>query len=610
MIIKKVEIINMHHIEFASYNFEDLNYLYGLNGAGKSTILQAIQLGLLGYIPGTGKRNADIIKHKTPGTTRMEVDLTLKSNSSEYIRIRRIYTATKTGASCKCEFYPEDYDEKLIQNMLSKVELPVFNFEEFLNLTPNALKKWFLDYVPSGGNDNLDIEKELLSYTKDNTENISDEIIQDLIHSIHFPNSSQDTVERLKDINTQLKDLLKFKKIEQDTNQKTINSLIFYPDATFTRTVEERESLMHKLNENIVEFRSAKRDLESNTAINNVLQERYKDLPEDESEDEVISSLGSQLDEIASKIQECNESSENLRLHLAELSQAMKVITPFLSSNGVCPITSETCNSISSKLGDYKKQYEELHSECVETDSKIKQITSDKTKLVTEYNSLQKDLLQRQKLYVDRDNLRSRLVDVDDTVDYDFCIEDATRQLEELQDEQAQYLANNKYNTCIKSFESMKYKLEIEMQVIKLWINHTSESGLQSNYMTDPLNNIIEELNEYLVTLFNDNTISAYFNVESKSNSFSFGVQRDGVYIPYDLLSSGEKCMYLVAFISYLASTSPVNVVLVDDLFDHLDKPNLKFIIEGMKSISSAQYIIAGVQDIDANGLNVMNIRR
>lgn len=610
MIIKKVEIMNMHHIDFASYNFEDLNYLYGLNGAGKSTILQAIQLGLLGYIPGTGKRNADIIKHKRPGTTRMEVDLTLESDSSEYIRIRRIYTATKTGASCKCEFYPEDYDEKLIQNMLSKVELPVFNFEEFLNLTPNALKKWFLDYVPSGGDDNLDIEKELLSYTKDNTENIPDEIIQDLIHSIHFPNSSQDTVERLKDINTQLKDLLKFKKIEQDTNQKTINSLIFYPDATFTRTVEERESLMHKLNENIVEFRSAKRDLESNTAINNALQERYKDLPEDESGDEVISSLRSQLDEIASKIQECNESSENLRLHLAELSQAMKVITPFLNSNGVCPITSEMCDSISSKLDDYKNQYEELHSEYIETDSKIKQLTSDKTKLVTEYNSLQNELLQRQKLYIDRNNLRSRLVDVDDTVDYDFCIEDATRQLEELQDEQAQYLANNKYNTCIKSFESMKYKLEIEMQVIKLWINHTSESGLQSNYMTDPLNNIIEELNEYLVTLFNDNTISAYFNVESKSNSFSFGVQRDGVYIPYDLLSSGEKCMYLVAFISYLASTSPVNVVLVDDLFDHLDRPNLKFIIDGMKSISSVQYIIAGVQDIDANDVNVMNIRR
>lgn len=610
MIIKKVEIINMHHIDFASYNFEDLNYLYGLNGAGKSTILQAIQLGLLGYIPGTGKRNADIIKHKRPGTTRMEVDLTLKSDSSEYIRIRRIYTATKTGASCKCEFYPEDYDEKLIQNMLSKVELPVFNFEEFLNLTPNALKKWFLDYVPSGGDDNLDIEKELLSYTKDNTENIPDEIVQDLIHSIHFPNSSQDTVERLKDINTQFKDLLKFKRIEQDTNQKTINSLIFYPDATFSRTVEERVELMHKLNESIVKFRSAKRDLESNATINNVLEERYTDIPENESEDEVMLSLKSQLDEITSKIQECNESSENLRLHLAELSQAMKVITPFLNSNGVCPITSEMCNSISSKLDDYKKQYEELHSEYVETDSKIKQLTSDKTKLVTEHNSLQNELLQRQKLYIDRNNLRSRLVDVDDTVDYDFCIEDATRQLEELQDEQAQYLANNKYNTTIKSFESMKYKLEIEMQVIKLWINHTSESGLQSNYMADPLNNIIEELNKYLVTLFNDNTIGAYFNVESKSNSFSFGIQRDGVYIPYDLLSSGEKCMYLVAFISYLASTSPVNVVLVDDLFDHLDTPNLKFIIDGMKSISSVQYIIAGVQDIDANDVNVMNIRR
>ena len=63
MKVKSVGISGMHNVTKQTYNFDNVNYLYGLNGAGKSTILQAIQLGILGYIPGTAKRPADIFKH-------------------------------------------------------------------------------------------------------------------------------------------------------------------------------------------------------------------------------------------------------------------------------------------------------------------------------------------------------------------------------------------------------------------------------------------------------------------------------------------------------------------------------------------------------------------
>ena len=37
----------------------------GPNGAGKSTILEAVQLALLGYIPGYAKKNESIMKHSS-----------------------------------------------------------------------------------------------------------------------------------------------------------------------------------------------------------------------------------------------------------------------------------------------------------------------------------------------------------------------------------------------------------------------------------------------------------------------------------------------------------------------------------------------------------------
>ena len=51
MRIKSVHIQGMHNVEDKTYQLSNATYFYGENGAGKSTVLQAIQLALLGYIP-------------------------------------------------------------------------------------------------------------------------------------------------------------------------------------------------------------------------------------------------------------------------------------------------------------------------------------------------------------------------------------------------------------------------------------------------------------------------------------------------------------------------------------------------------------------------------
>ena len=63
MKIKSVYVDGLHTVHNKTYTFEDITYLHGRNGVGKSTILNAIQFALLGYIPGTSKTKAAILRH-------------------------------------------------------------------------------------------------------------------------------------------------------------------------------------------------------------------------------------------------------------------------------------------------------------------------------------------------------------------------------------------------------------------------------------------------------------------------------------------------------------------------------------------------------------------
>ena len=66
MRLTSIRIVGMHKVEDKTYQLKDFNYLYGQNGAGKTTIMQAIQLAILGYIPGTNKTKSDVFRHKLP----------------------------------------------------------------------------------------------------------------------------------------------------------------------------------------------------------------------------------------------------------------------------------------------------------------------------------------------------------------------------------------------------------------------------------------------------------------------------------------------------------------------------------------------------------------
>lgn len=86
--------------------------------------------------------------------------------------------------------------------------------------------------------------------------------------------------------------------------------------------------------------------------------------------------------------------------------------------------------------------------------------------------------------------------------------------------------------------------------------------------------------------------------LSEKANSFSFGVtNEENEYIEFDLLSSGEKCLYTLALLISIVelSDSPLKIIMIDDLLDHLDMLRIKDCFETLYSISDIQILLAGV---------------
>ena len=176
-----------------------------------------------------------------------------------------------------------------------------------------------------------------------------------------------------------------------------------------------------------------------------------------------------------------------------------------------------------------------------------------------------------------------------------------------LQDNKMKAFANKKYNETIDDLTKKKFELELELAVYKAWVKATDVNGLQTQIMEQPFNELASKMTRYIQTMYGRDDIKAHFYVSSKANSFSFGMIREGKYIPYDLLSSGEKCLYTLALMICIInnSKSPLKVVLLDDALDNLDDIAIENTFQSLYKIEGIQFIMAGVKHCE-NAKNVI----
>lgn len=582
MKIKSITIEGMHNITRKTYDFDDVNYFYGENGIGKSTILQAIQLSLLGYIPGYSKTNESIFSHANSHI--MSVTLYLIDNIST-IKITRTYTKNKGKVSAICDIVPDTID---LESIVKDIELPIFNFSDLLNLSNNKLKDWFISFLPKSTeqfNWNDIFEK----YR--NSDTVS-ELIENLIT---YSTTCSTDIDGIRNMNAYLKSLLSFKKSEIKRIQDTISSLVHYDDIDIEMSTDEIKSEIDMLNQQLNQYMQTNTIINQNLRIEKQLEE-FSDLSDDPNNDEIIQQYRQNIDNLEQSYIDIQSQIDALNKKLISLNSEYTSNQKIIEGKGICPYSGTTCNTIQSTLKSLKECQDVLYSDIQKYNQKLTELKNQYNQLHFDIKDLKDKLHHRTVKYDKRYYLKSQLTDYPTvTVDPTYCKD----RLNYLQNQMVKILANQKYEDMMEFLTQDKFRLDFEISALNDLIKLTDANNLQMDLSTAPFIAFADDISKYF-QLLSKSSDTASFNLSTKSNSFSFGIVRDSAYIPFDQLSSGEKCIYTLSIMIAMIKCNKCNlpVILIDDLFDHLDDTKCDLVFDGIANIDDVQFIFAGVKGI------------
>jgi len=644
MQLSSVRIQGMHNVKDKTYDLNNFNYLHGMNGAGKTTIMQAIQLSLLGYIPGTDKGKTAIFKHA--GEPEMRVTLRISRSDDTDIQIIRGWSKTSKDIISMVDIQPDNLCVENISDLMQGLELPVFNFNEFVGMTSNKLKDWFMWFLPAADSDFV-WETVLRDAIKEYGKILDPEFVTEIVD---YTKDLPTGLEGIRKLNEYLKSVQSFKKSESSRVQSTIQSLVFYDDceegldsSKFQAEIAENVIQRDKLNKDRLLARQNRQirseidglKLSANSLLEdsayNDMSERFKELsakvfesPEFESPDtvELEVTIEGLIGQLSSKGNEITRR----RVLIEERQKVLK-------GQGICPYTQGKCAEISKLVEQYKQdviQYEEeidnLTTESADINNQITSIKEEINKIQYEFDverrKIQQDFDKERRdhekelanvnqvirtlesAYARLQSLTSKIVDgVEDRDDSYFAIE-IDKLLESSNDKQAlitKIAANKKYNELTETLTKQKYQVEQNIEILKDWIRLTDVNGLQSRVMDKPFEHLATDMTMYLQQLLNDKNIKARFYLSEKVNSFSFGIDTNDMsigYRPFDLLSTGEQCMYTLSLLLSIVKSGGVDMplILADDILDHLDKNNIKNLFKTLYEIEDIQILLAGVQ--------------
>ena len=594
MKLSSIRIQGMHNVSDKTYQLGRMNYFRGPNGVGKSTVMQAIQLALLGYIPGTDKKKSAIFHHSNGH--HMSVELVLEGGSNK-ITINRTWTRKGKDIVATVNTVPEDID---IEAIIGELALPILNFNDFIGMTSNKLKDWFINFLPSADSD-IDWNSRLRAEIESYGTLLSPEFVTETIQ--YVTNLKSEGVERIREFNAYLKQEQSCKKAELTRVQGTIQSLIYYDDCdnsadVSTLTEQNRIDAMHK--DNISHQLTL---LAQNNNIHAQLRQ-LTDVTMDSLEADGRYVENIQNIAAADKaIDECTESITSWSAEVASRKQQIADKQKVINGAGVCPYSGTVCEAIAKMIDVFKSDVELLS---IEIDTYLKKIDVKNAELATarqQKSSCERHNSTLAAQYTKSDALNKQLNKGLDGLNEEMLIKNRA----ELEDSIAKrneliikLEANKKYNELTKTLTAQKFQLEQELEIIKDWIKLTDVNGMQSTIMDAPFKNLAGTMSEYLRKFFERPDLTAAFHLTQEANSFSFGIRDErGVYIEFDLLSSGEKCLYTLSLLLSLIETANTHLplILIDDLLDHLDANRIQACFETLYDINTVQVLLAGVQE-------------
>lgn len=643
MYIKSVTIEGMRNVKYKKYEMSDLVYLHGPNGSGKSTVLNAIQLCLLGYIPGTAKSNAAIMEHANGNRIEVTVELADADWGVQTMELTR--TFERKGRTVTSNFTHEGFgSDPTIDQIIGDSKLPVFDWNSFTSLTSNKLKDWFIQFIP-GMNESVNWEQEL-----ENAVNVDVVYNADIVKEYADKFSKIDAssaVDSVIEANSMLKNDVSYCKAALAEKENAVNGLLDssdisdsedldvdalqqqYDDAV-KKSDEAQQSYMDK-------FKKYTNSLNRTSQINKLSDDLSRMLSVDDIESKQAE-LQSRIDDAVVLQDDLQENLDSMQAQkqaalecLAECKANIETCKSVVNSDSSCPYTKLACESIArvkpqyaSKLEQYRNDANSYKQEAEECNSKIKYLQQelnsteqDKQKYFKLISELDFKLSQRKSAEEKLEKATSAVVEsvTQKEVDEAQQLMDSAKKLERDLSFKLNTAVRIKQNAdLVESMMLEKYKLQEKLDILNAWVKLTGANGLQTKLSSKGFTDLEQKLTPYVQELFGS-LYTCKFNVSQKANSFSFGLEKRSklglsTYIPYNLLSTGEKTVYAYMLMKYIAdnSNSLLKLVMMDDFFDHLDKQRFASLLHTMSNSSTCQVIMAGVVDCNCEAVTVLEI--
>lgn len=599
MKLSTISIRGMHKVKNKTYDLKGFRYFHGENGVGKSTIMQAIQLALLGYIPGTDKNKSAIFKHSNG--LEMLIQLTIDDNGN-IITIKRHWCKKGKDIIYDYEIIPTTYD---IKEIIGNLELPIFDFSEFIKMSSNKLKDWFINFLPTS-NEKLNWDMILSDAVEDFSKILDTEFYEETLNYVREKSLTINGIQLVRDFNTYLKEQQSFYKAELTRLQSTVQNLIYYSDCDNSQSIEELmlenktiQVKIDSLNSNLIKIQHDERILMELESIKDIVT-----APSIQGDKKYISSV-KVIAEGEKQLAEYEKKLNSLRIEKSDIQAEYTEKKKFIEGKGNCPYTNTKCTRITNMANTFKNDMIKLEVRINELNMQIDNVTSIMSKIKKRISDVTLEVKDISEAYIKYETLSKQIYNEVSILDKDIIlieIDQLKANIEKHRDTIIKLEANKKYEELINNLTNTKYKVEQNIEILKVWIKLTDVNGLQSQLMEAPFKKLAVKMSEYLQKFFDDTNkfTTAKFHIAEKANSFSFGVTtQENEYIEFDLLSSGEKCLYTLALLLSIVeySNSPLKIVMIDDLLDHLDMLRIKECFETLYSISDVQILLAGVQD-------------
>lgn len=412
-----------------------------------------------------------------------------------------------------------------------------------------------------------------------------------------------------------------------------VQSLIYYDDAVVSDYTSEIANINQQLS-HISNLRTKAIEDKSKIETYNSLkskQEETKLGAETLAKDEEYISACHELTEIQKDIETRNNEIKELESQLNDLKDncgevdiKLSNYRKILSSNAVCPYSKTPCDTIRDTLPDIQHTVEELTAQKTELLDKRAEINNQTTKLTDKNLELselrdacEKKIRHLTSLYEQKSKIEQKLSMIvpNGTVEDKIAeIAEYDQQAEALRTKLSHCVANQKYDETIDKFTNEKLVIRNHVGLLGVWKKYTDANNLQTKVAVEPFMELESRVDTYLTELFHED-VRFSAKLSTKANSFSFGIARDDgytphdIYIPYDLLSSGEKTLVAFSIMLYIASatTGSLKLVMVDDMLDHLDSENVYTLFERLSEIEGVQIITAGVKEVE-NNIHKINI--